>query len=201
MAPIDMETTAFPPDVKRKAAIRGIPSPRKRPELPESGTDYQTALGYLITAHYTISMPSFPASIRIKSVRVRLCLVAEQVLSVTPSVVEGSGRDREVRRLPCQMSRLCFAPLDITEGKGHHGFLSHTSARTSTCDHASLFRQVGGRHGQTCRLQSIMAWWARASNLSFRVALPAGFTWAMQTPNIFSAGSMKKVVYQNPPQR
>jgi len=34
--------------------------------------------------------------------------------SVTPSEAEGSGREREVRLVRSQMSRLRFAPLDMT---------------------------------------------------------------------------------------
>jgi len=39
----------------------------------------------------------------------------EQTVSVTPSIVEGSGRDREARRWRCRMSRLRCASLDMTK--------------------------------------------------------------------------------------
>ena len=52
--------------------------------------------------------------------------VARQALPVTPSVVEGSGREGQVRLLRRQMSRLRFAPLDMTEGQSRHDNQAHT---------------------------------------------------------------------------
>ena len=44
-----------------------------------------------------------------------------------------------------------------------------------------------------------MAWYASVLNRLFNVAWPSGWIWAIQIQTICSAGSTKKVVYQNVP--
>jgi len=58
---------------------------------------------------------------------------------VTPSEVEGSGRDRRVHRLRGQMSRLRYAALDMTE-EDRPTKISHARHTLLTVD-----EDVGGR--------------------------------------------------------